>query len=123
MGLFDDIRCDAPLPPHKGKSGGKERWFQTKSFDEPYLDKYAITEDRRLIELQFAPEDKRYVEKRFVEYHGYIDFYDYADKTGDWWSFRAKFTDGKLADIKLTEYRPGEAEGLDEVAEQVRSEA
>ena len=45
MGLFDDVECRMPLP-----DGCKHKHFQTKDFPDPYMDKYIITEEGRLVE-------------------------------------------------------------------------
>lgn len=44
MGMFDDVICEAPLP-----DGWQNTAFQTKDFDDPYLNKYIIRADGRLM--------------------------------------------------------------------------
>lgn len=107
MGLFDDIRCDAPLPEGCERAGGKGRWFQTKDFPEPYLDKYAITADGRLVQLDGHDWSKEI--QHLADYHGILNFYDYNTDTKEWWKLNAKFTDGRLVGITLAEYRRGDA--------------
>lgn len=44
MGMFDEVICEMPLP-----DGWEHPVFQTKDFEDPYLDKYVIRADGRLI--------------------------------------------------------------------------
>lgn len=46
MGMFDEIRCDAPLPDGHDAAGD---WFQSKSFPDCCMCRYRITEGGRLI--------------------------------------------------------------------------
>lgn len=93
MGLFDDVRCDVPLPD--GFEGGRWGQFQTKTFPEPYMEKYTITREGRLLHqpsLKHEPTD--------TNYHGILNFYG-GDTEGEWREYNAKFTDGQLVDIAL----------------------
>lgn len=94
MGLFDDIRCEYPLPETEVPCPSVT--FQTKDFPYPYCDKYLITEDGKLMkevegELVFTP------------HLGYIDFYD-GDDNGGWWGYRARFIDGILDGIEVDRF-------------------
>lgn len=100
MGMFDDVICEVPLPD--GKPG---KHFQTKDFECPYLEKYTITAEGRLIHnrplydidppgTQSGPID--------LNFHGILNFYDYDQATGEWREFNAKFTDGKLVSIEAS---------------------
>jgi hypothetical protein len=40
MGMFDEIRCEAPLPDGGDNAG---IWFQTKSFPDTFMQRYTIT--------------------------------------------------------------------------------
>ena len=90
MGLFDHVRCDYPLPDRKP---GKE--FQTKSFDAPYMDRYWITAEGRLLRSRRYPSDC--IDTNF---HGVLNFYDYVDETKEWREFNAIFTHGQLETIQ-----------------------
>lgn len=81
MGMFDDVKCEVPLP-----DGYNGEWFQTKDFECSMLDKYVIRADGRLL---------RYDED--TNFHGILNFYDL--KNGVWHEYNAKFTDGKLIEI------------------------
>jgi hypothetical protein len=98
MGMFDDVVCEMPLPDNK--PGNR---FQTKDFDEPYLEKYTITTDGRL--LRDDPWWKRPKGKRSapvdMNFHGVLNFYDFNFETKEWREFNAKFTDGKLVSIEV----------------------
>jgi hypothetical protein len=114
MGLFDYVRVDVPLPD--GKPG---KHFQTKDFDDPYLEQYVITSDGRLIHervrYDIDPPDKA-AGPTDCQFHGYLNFYDYSD-THEWREFNAKFTDGRLIEIVEVKAQGIEArEGGDAVA-------
>lgn len=100
MGLFDDVRCDMPLPADPAPPAGV--WFQTKTFEDPYLEKYVIQTDGRLMhyvsEKALAAGDGR-----DTKYHGDLDFYDRADD-GEWWRYVARFTDGFCVRITCVEH-------------------
>lgn len=49
MGLFDEIRCEYPLPPNGVVDAD---WSQTKSMPSPYMDKYLIASDGTLCKLE-----------------------------------------------------------------------
>jgi hypothetical protein len=76
--MFDEIRCEIP-PPH---SGSTDEVFQTKSFPDPCLQLYTITQEGRLIDSR----------GRNVEPDGYICFYSTgkSDK-----KYRAHFSEGR----------------------------
>lgn len=116
MGMFDYIICEVPLPD------GFDGLLQTKDFDDPYMEKYTINSQGRLIRHYIAswddvPEEQwKYVgatdplhqlwheqSKRkpiFAEvdtnYHGMLNFYGGEQ---DWHEYDAKFTDGNLVEI------------------------
>lgn len=95
MGMFDDVRCDHPLPEEP--TGGK-RDFQTKDL-ECMLDHYRITEGGRLVVRSYGAGAER-----DTNFHGVLNFYTYTGKANskdfEWWQYQAKFTDGKL--VKIT---------------------
>lgn len=108
MGMFDEVLCLYPLP------GGapQQKVWQTKDFEMPYLEKYTITEDGRLLKHvgQFdSPAEE------ISDFHGDLNFYggNYSgsswrgyltddDKRGEWWSFVARFTSGRLTRLTHT---------------------
>lgn len=118
MGMFDDIRCEVPLP-----DGWEHPSFQTKSLDcEMAL--YRITADGRLEREVFELEPdgppgphpffkdwkdhqpmKRANERwEPQEFHGDLFFYSYAgDINGpdgiEWHEYRARFTEGRLSSL------------------------
>lgn len=109
MGLFDYVNCEAPLPD--GKPTPPEL-FQTKDFDNPYLEKYTITKDGRLVhhavDYEWIKDEaaplgywQRATPAGDVDtnWHGFLNFYDYNTSTKEWREFDAKFTDGKLVEI------------------------
>lgn len=114
MGMFDDVICEVPLP-----DGWQHTTFQTKDFDEPYLNKYIIRADGRLVLKRpwegSAPKDTTYVDQNF---HGTFNFYSYEGDPNDetpigdrWHEYTAKFTDGQLVSIVVCDRDNGE--GLD----------
>lgn len=87
MGLFDDVICEMDLPkcgdpcPHVS--------FQTKTFPDPYMDKYVIKSDGTLTR-----------NGELFEYHGVLNFYTFHPGNGrTWWEWDAKFTDGVCVEI------------------------
>lgn len=105
MGMFDDVICEVPLP-----DGWKHTAFQTKDFDEPYLNKYIIRADGRLVLKRpwerSEPEATTYEDMNF---HGTFKFYSYEGDPNDetplmerWHEYTAKFTDGNLVSIETS---------------------
>lgn len=122
MGMFDDLKCEYPLPD----ADVQDRTFQTKSL-ECLMDRYTITREGRLIlhkvRYEYVPEEEReyygtpeWDEKPFVRifgmlrsipvgdvdmaYHGDITFYTSlgSREEGDfeWFEYKARFTEGRL---------------------------
>jgi hypothetical protein len=83
MGMFDDIRCEMPLPEWPE---GEVPYFQTKDMDCA-LDHYTITKEGRLI-----------LDGKDRQHHGFLNFYT-STKGGDWYEYNAKFTDGTIVEI------------------------
>ena len=99
MGLFDEIRCELSLPD--GWSPG-ERWFQTKSFPDPLMQRYIITSRGRLVDSQGND----------LEPDGYIAFYA-EDADRRWREYRARFREGNLTEITaVTDPNDGRVYGL-----------
>jgi hypothetical protein len=84
--MFDEIRCEIAL----SDSGSTDEVFQTKSFPEPCLQRYAITKEGRLIDSR----------GRDLEPDGYICFY--SASTSDK-KYRAHFSEGLLVNIVCVE--------------------
>jgi hypothetical protein len=85
MGMYDEIRCDAPLPD--GYKGTRAR-FQTKSFPDPGMQRYKITSTGKLIDARGND----------LEPNGYVTFYT-SDPDSTWREYRARFLSGQLSEI------------------------
>jgi hypothetical protein len=119
MGMFDYVRCDAPLPD--GFTPGDE-FAQTKDTDCEMVT-HTITADgrfmrSRIVGMKDVPKAERpYPDapdgdlralvgsirtitevREDTEMHGYLVFYYYSRERG-LRQYRAKFTDGRLARI------------------------
>lgn len=127
MGMFDDLRCEYPLPRPEMQG----RTFQTKSL-ECFMWKYSITAEGRLVchphrlepnpeWVAPAPDNKSFLalagmfrsvpEPAYdTNHHGDIYFYDFDTADGGRWvdgkydpgnliTFRARFTEGQLTSI------------------------
>ncbi|MEW6635468.1 MAG: hypothetical protein AB1425_01490 [Actinomycetota bacterium] len=132
MGMYDEIRCEYPLP-HSGYRVLPDHTFQTKSL-ENLLEKYTITADGELIwhkvRLESVPEEERPCygtpgwEKPLgksigsmrevpegderVPYHGDVYFYDAFRVRGEagervWLEYKARFTEGRLSRIEVAD--------------------
>ncbi len=99
MGMFDEIRCEAPLPDGAAPA---EVWFQTKSFPDPCMCRYTITRDGRLIDSRGND----------LEPEGYVIFYTLDEPaSGDrqWREYRARFVAGRLKRIvRVADDAPGD---------------
>ncbi len=122
MGMFDELKCEYPLPD----ADVQDRTFQTKSL-ECLMDRYTITREGRLIlhkvRYEHVPEQEReyygtpeWDEKPFVRifgmlrsipvgdvdmaYHGDITFCtSIGSREGEdfeWFEYKARFTEGSL---------------------------
>jgi hypothetical protein len=98
MGMFDEIRCEVPLPD-SWDSGGA--WFQTKSFPDPCMRRFTISTAGRL--LDSAGHD--------LEPDGYITF-STDDSVGQWREYRAHFREGVLSGIATGDLGKGRFFGL-----------
>lgn len=100
MGMFDEIRCEVPLPDGDDNLG---IWFQTKSLPDPFMKRFTITSAGRLIDS--VGND--------LEPDGYISFYT-TDRTADgsadshWREYRARFVAGQLQSIVRVHERDGD---------------
>ena len=104
MGLFDQLICTYPLPDPEAE----DLVFQTKSLDA-CLETFFIAEDGRLhlitkgdgfedgataSQAMATVKTSRQVE----DFHG--DIYFYEGHRGEWYEYRARFTEGQLTDLR-----------------------
>lgn len=122
MGMFDYLFIDTNMLPISDEEKiiiGDEPGWQTKDFDNVMTEIY-ITNDGELKINQWVyetvpkeerphPDDdgiaglvgslRRSNERlETIPHHGYVRFYDSINR--EWYEFSAKFTDGKLVEIK-----------------------
>ena len=103
MGMFDNLRCEYPLPV----PGANEREYQTKDTPSQFLATYFITKDGKLTHIEphweeYDPGDlttlKAYKDDDFT---GEIRFYDCDREGKNWLEFSAYFWKGDLKHIGL----------------------
>lgn len=121
MGMFDDLRCDYPLPA----DGANALAYQTKDTPAQWCELYVITKDGQLMHEEYDEEDQSdpkaeglmrllgsaaRVNKRLVpcELTGEICFYTFLDREqtkdgerGAWVEWSSYFVGGKLKEIHL----------------------
>jgi len=100
MGMFDYVKCERVMPDGLD---GRETIFQSKDF-RCNMDTLEITEDGQLLRHSYddwSSADKKLLPPKTIDFHGWLHFYEY-DKDKVWHEYRAKFTDGRLVEIKLT---------------------
>jgi len=125
MGMYDDVRCEYPLPDNTANI----RDFQTKAFGDGFtggfMDNYTITADGELVLHKTVYEiveekDRPYYGKpewknpllqiagsmkavpvgdEIVDFHGFVDIYTNG-ANNEWIEYKIKFTDGKISDVK-----------------------
>ena len=122
MGMYDNLRCEYPLP---GDPGDIE--FQTKDFDS-ILNEYRITVDGKLLIEEYDIEDRsdpnatgfmRFVGSmtripkgyKPVDFTGYVNFYGKGFERPaletDWFEYIATFEHGMLTSVeRLTAWTP-----------------
>jgi hypothetical protein len=122
MGMYDTIKINKNILPlsdeEKNKIPDNVEW-QTKSFDNELTEIY-ITDDGKLkinrFEYEVVPKEERpnpnaegllglagslrRINERIetLDYHGICEFYTYFEE--QYYTFKAKFTDGKLQNIE-----------------------
>lgn len=120
MGMFDELRCLAPLPI----SAYQGLEFQTKDLD-CCLDLYEIRADGTLWRQDYDVEDRSdpsatglmrivgmrtRVNKRWVrlaDFTGHIGFYtSFGDRRTGWIAFSALFKNGELKGIEVIKEKP-----------------
>jgi len=123
MGMFDDLRCEYPLPA----PGANELSFQTKDTPAQWCDLYVIRADGTLWHEEYETEDRSdpdaeglealiglmtRVNERWVQcekFTGEIRFYDFINakdnggKDTAWIEFSSYFINGKLQSLVLLE--------------------
>jgi hypothetical protein len=118
MGMFDNVRCDVPLPDGYRAEGNV---FQTKDLDCD-MDTYVIRADGHLAKATDY-DDGKPTDFRDIEFHGWLNFYDYGvvgtgaptachpngEPIREWHEYRAKFTDGRLVKIEVVPDLPAPA--------------
>lgn len=128
MGMYDNVKCEYPLPDTPADIQKEE--FQTKAFGDGfvggYMENYTITKDGKLIlhkkTWEVVPEEKRPyygtpewknnpflqicgsmkaipLGDEVIEYHGMINIYN-IDSNEEWYEYQIKFTDGKVESVK-----------------------
>lgn len=95
MGMFDELRCEVPIPV------GQSRVFQTKDIQEwCQLEEYVLSQDGRLLKVGDGcgnkiepPED--------LGFDGDVCFYDFEEpqKAEGWLEYRATFRGGQCVEI------------------------
>jgi hypothetical protein len=118
MGMFDDIRCEypLPLPIDQGELAGKD-WskhgFQTKDLGKG-MDGYCIRADGTLwiVRGRWLGDDRE-GENFLKGFFGTVEFYGfiYGRKNDYSIEWEAKFAEGKLADLRLKEWRSEDNSG------------
>ena len=94
MGMFDGVKCGRVMP---GDRQPRDYEFQTKDF-ACEMAQYEIASDGRLLK----DGEPHY-------FHGHLNFYthepdDNTGRGGGWWfQYDAKFTDGRLVEIKAVD--------------------
>lgn len=142
MGMFDYIRCDAPLPETEVPPPTAE-WFQTKDTPDQYMTVYTITADGKLVWRPYCMEEVPKAERPYpnddgllglagsmrrveadeeaLPFHGDIEFYTSNHPDVGWWEYRARFTEGLLARIDLVEFRKPEGRDRNKEIEEERA--
>jgi hypothetical protein len=89
VSMHDELYCYATLPDTDVPPGA---CFETKAFPMPFLFRYRITKDGRLIDAL----------GRDLECDGYLEFYYYFERSAQdlrCAEYRAHFCDGQLKNI------------------------
>lgn len=127
MGMYDNIKCEIPLPiPEDAEELKDVVWanidFQTKSLMN-CLSYYVIGFNKELHEqrhlqgdpLSFWDADDEDIPTALVpcHYHGIVEFYTYLqkDKNDYHITFKATFTQGKVVDLVLLDFEQEDNKG------------
>lgn len=96
MGMYDNLRCDFPLPNEEAQ----HQRFQTKDF-RCDLEQLVITSAGRLVRvLSRMPDEKETSED--LNYDGDVFFYTYLDDdtAKPWYEYEATFKNGQVQTIR-----------------------
>jgi hypothetical protein len=123
MGMFDYISFEdgVNLPLPEEMKALKRIEYQTKSLDRA-MHVYLIGKDGHLYLTDSLFEDNNEPkEKKKIDYHGIIDFgaYEFTDDLDYSVDFEAKFTDGVLQKIELTDFKKIEHRSAKEKREEL----
>jgi hypothetical protein len=78
--------------------------YQTKDFEQPYMEDYRITTDGRLIrKARWWCKEDGDEKDTDMNFHGILRLTHYDDMTRTLHVYGAKFTDGKLVEFQKTE--------------------
>ena len=88
MGMFDIVMCQYKLPVR----GVHHLDYQTKDFDDQYLNHYIITKDGKLLRTKYYGEKCH----EYIDYTGEVDLLGWSLKTG-YIHLLATFKDGKIS--------------------------
>lgn len=95
MGLFDEVRCEAGMGADLGTV------YQTKDFEQPYMEDYRITADGRLIrKARWWCKEDADEKDADMNFHGVLRLTHFDDLTRTLHVYAAKFTDGKLIEFR-----------------------
>lgn len=102
MGLFDEVSVQARNKMPDGAP--TDVLYQTKDFEEPYMERYTITADGRLIrEPRWWRKDQPDEVAEDMNWHGYLSLLSYNSQTKKTVDLVAKFTDGNLVEITVSQ--------------------
>jgi hypothetical protein len=124
MGLYDNVKCDYPLPWAEAAGFGFE--WQTKSTDAPYMDRYEIRADGTLWHEQYTIRHEDDPKAPFgfwqcrdnphwvrVNWNGEFEIHHLIDDHG-WYQVQFWFRDGVVSDtIPHFQPRPKAVEEID----------
>lgn len=100
MGMFDYVKCSAPLPGEPPAFVWPGHRFQTKDLDCT-MSQYHITVDGRLVLVGILWGKGSPLEP--IEYHGVLDFYDSNIRgCSDGFNFTSRGEDGESVDYRAT---------------------
>jgi len=102
MGMFDWVRCDYPLPVAEHRD--VQSW-QTKSFQQPALRHFAVTEDGRLL-IHGVDADP--------PFSGVVELLELNEDETEQWRYWLTFADGRIIDVR-GETQPGLSAEYEEV--------
>lgn len=71
------------------------------------MDKYTITADGKLLVNCYAETTPT-----LVEFHGDLEFHTFDGKTSEWWSYIARFTEGRCVRIWCDDYHVVNNQGV-----------